>query len=97
MARYYNVLPWLYIPTVLLWGLLWIPFGIGYYELPWHDSVFRWFIQLWAWALVGGGIFLVLYWARHERRWWPSAVGLVLSLLTLAIMYDWIARYVSML
>jgi uncharacterized membrane protein len=97
MARYYTLMLWIYVLLVLLWVFLWIPFGIGYYGLPWKSSAFQWLIQVCAWALVAGGFFLAVQGARLERRWWPSAVGIILSLLGMLAMYDWMARYVSKL
>lgn len=93
MGHQYKVLGWLYVVTALLWAFLWIPFGIGYYGLPWKDLSFQRLMQALAWAHVAAGGALLGYGALHGRRWWPIAFGVALSVLSLIAMYDWIARF----
>ena len=80
----------------LIWFFVfWYPFGIGYYEVPWHRASFRVGIQIWAWLHLAGGIGLArCRWPRKsEAR--LAAGSLILSGLSLIYMYAWIIRHVS--
>ena len=86
----------LHLIAGLIWFFVfWFPFGIGYYEVPWHRASFRAGIQIWAWLHLASGIGFVWWgWPRKsEAR--LAAVCLILSGLSFIYMYAWIIRHVS--
>jgi hypothetical protein len=85
--------------TSLAWAFFWIPFGIGYYGLPWQDLAFRSYIQWWAWCHLSLGCILLMI--VLVQRWWRQGmvdfIAVGLSLFSIWAMYDWFARYVRAL
>jgi hypothetical protein len=92
MTQHYNLVCRLYLLTAVVWALMWIPYGVGCYRLPWESGLFQILVQTWAWAHIVGGFVLAVYGARHEQRWTSIMYAMGISLMSLIWMYNLMIR-----
>jgi hypothetical protein len=89
--------PMILIVLAAISALLWMPFGIGYYEWPWKNLSMRALIQGFAIGFVLLAIMGCVISARPQLsvgRLAVSVLSAIVALYCLFAMYHWMGRYV---
>jgi len=84
----------IYAVITVAWAFFWIPFGPGYYGVPWHSVLFRTVIIVWAPAHALAALPLIRRARRHGRPFWLEAVCMLISLWCLVSMAGWMSTAV---
>jgi hypothetical protein len=86
-----------YAATAAGWLICWVPFGFGYYGLPWMSRSFRSAALLLATLHLIVGMRLLAVSVKRKRLRIVTILAVGMSGLALVAMIDWISRYVTAL
>ena len=79
--------------------LLWMPFGMGYYDFPWDRIEARIGIQVFAFCFIVFSLVLLIHYISNEKLIGIgfSMLSLIVSLWSIFALYSWKDKYIDFL